>query len=284
MKASFALLALIDSAADTGSSQADAEVDKHIFALKAAAEVMGSEIVNYGEAGTLPELIFSKNFVIICGSCSPERLFEHCKTLKDSSVWPIVAVDAFTNGHNLHQTFSELEARLVQLSKTPAIIGSLRSGSSFIYPYAKADCTASVCLLFDNASQALVIERLHEPFQGKDAFPGGFLRVMLETMEDAAYRELEEECSLRLDAGELSLVDIRSAPARDPRAHIVDAGYAANLDEKRKQELMLQLKAGDDAGSVHLRSVKELLEPGALAFDHRDFLLNTLKFFRLQID
>lgn len=282
MKSSFALLALndLDSAP---ASETDMTADQNIFALKAASEVVAAEIINLSHNLPLPELLFSRNFVALCGSCSPERLFEYCKTLKDSGVWPIVAVDAFTQSRLLSQTFSELEARLVQLSKTAAIIGSLRNGCSFIYPYAKPDCTSSVCLLFDNATQALVIERLHEPFQGRDAFPGGFLRVLLETMEDCAYRELEEECSLRLEPGELQLIDIRSAPDRDPRAHIVDAGYAAMFDEKRKVELMQQLKAGDDAGGVHLRSVKELLEPAALAFDHRDFLLATLRHFKLPI-
>jgi len=215
-------------------------------------------------------------FAVLYGNCSGAELTERCLALSQAQVWPIVVRDAIFSCQSLADTFSKLDENLVQLATTTGIVASITSGRSFIYPFAKSDCTASVCLLFDGGTQALVIERLHDPEKGKNAFPGGFLRVFLETVEDCAYRELAEECGLAMLPGELVLVDIRSAPGRDPRSHIVDAGYSALISKRRKNELMTQLKAGDDAGKAQLLPVAELLA-GELAFDHHEFLLNALK-------
>lgn len=276
MKAKFSFLELV-----SGSQRSCAEAEAN---LKALQESFSPEnCFKIADADSLNPVLQESHFAVIAGSASRQRLRELCKQLVAMKVWPLVMVDAIFNADELKEEFGRLENDLFQLARTPAVIGSVKSGRYHIYPYAKPDCTATVCLLFDSGTQALVIERLHYPFAGREAFPGGFIRVMIESMEDAAYRELEEECSIRLHPGELICVDVRSAPSRDPRAHIIDAGYAALVSDERKVEIMQELKAGDDASKAHLRPVAELLMPDALAFDHRELLLNTLTHFDLQI-
>ncbi|MBX9687401.1 MAG: NUDIX domain-containing protein [Candidatus Obscuribacterales bacterium] len=260
-----------------------ADLRIRIESLRHAIESSGGLSCQIQPGDPLPPNAREDEYAILCGKCSEAELLLRVEQLLESRVWPIVAIDAFEDPGSLAAAFSKLEMDLVQLSKTAAIAVLLKNGRSFIYPYPKSDCTASICLLFDGGQNTLVIERLHYPFAGSNAFPGGFLRVHIETMEYCAYRELEEECSLVMKPGELLLVDLRSDPHRDPRAHIVDAGYAALIDEQRKAELMEQLKAGDDAGKAHILPVKDLLKEGALAFDHREFLINCLNYFKIPL-
>ena len=66
------------------------------------------------------------------------------------------------------------------------------------YQYPRAALTVD-CVVFgfnEGELKVLLIERALEPFKGKWALPGGFVRVD-ETLEDAARRELAEEAGLR---------------------------------------------------------------------------------------
>jgi ADP-ribose pyrophosphatase YjhB (NUDIX family) len=239
------------------------------------------ETYKLSERMLVPDVLNNHSIAVLCGKTSEIELQKRCEEVLEAHAWPVVLVDAFENAHDLKTAFSNLEAKYIQLARTGGLIALMKSGRNFVYAYEKSDCTATVCLLFDGGTQALVIERLHEPYAGRSAFPGGFLRVQLETLEDAAYRELEEECGLKMEKGEMVLVDVRSAPNRDPRAHIVDAGYAAVISTERKEELLKQLSAGDDASKAHLMPVEDLLKDNALAFDHGLLLVNTLRHFGL---
>ena len=219
-------------------------------------------------------------FAVLYGAISGETLIAKCNELKNMQVWPVVAYDAIYPCKTLAGALCRLDEDLVQIVTTAGIAACVESGRQFIYPFSRPDCTATICLLFDGGTQALVVKRLHNPEKGKNAFPGGFMRAYLETMEECAYRELAEESGLKMLPGELILVDIRSAPGRDPRSHIVDAGYAALVSNIRKAELMSQLKAGDDASDARLEPVAELLA-GELAFDHHQLLLTSLQRFNL---
>jgi ADP-ribose pyrophosphatase YjhB (NUDIX family) len=244
----------------------------------AAPNVTKRKFKNVAELAEATEL---GNFVVIYGQTRESELIDCCKRLKQSGAWPIIATDAINSPDDLLSIGSKLETDLVQMMTSAAVLILVKSERSFIYPYEKSDCTASICLLFDGGLEALAIERLHDPHAGKLAFPGGFLRVFLETIEDCAYRELQEECGIKLLPGELALVDLRSAPDRDPRSHIMDAGYAALVSNRRKNELLPQLQAGDDASKAQLFPVTQLLRDGELAFDHRILLINSLKHFNL---
>ena len=65
---------------------------------------------------------------------------------------------------------------------------------TYSYQYARPALTVD-CVVFgldDGELKVLLIQRGLEPFKGRWALPGGFVRVE-ETLEQAARRELEEE-------------------------------------------------------------------------------------------
>ena len=130
---------------------------------------------------------------------------------------------------------------------------------SFTYPYARP-ALAVDCVVFglDEADLAvLLIRRDLEPFAGKWALPGGFVRVD-ETVDDAARRELSEETGL----GRVYLEQLYTfgALGRDPRERVVSVAYYAlvNLADHR-------VRAATDAREAAWFAVSDL---PPLAFDH----------------
>jgi 8-oxo-dGTP diphosphatase len=122
----------------------------------------------------------------------------------------------------------------------------------------------------------LVVERGNEPFAGKLALPGGFLRGE-ETLDETAARELEEETGL--DAGGLYLqqVGVYSAPDRDPRRpRVVTCAYLAIAPD-------LPLPAaGSDARAAHWLPVRQVRCDG-LAFDHDEILADAVELARAEL-
>src|SRR5439155_11752630 len=95
---------------------------------------------------------------------------------------------------------------------------------SFSYKYPRAALTVD-CVVFgfdEGELKVLLIERALEPFKGRWALPGGFVRVD-ETLDEAARRELEEEAGLK----DVFLEQLYTFGAvdRDPRERIVRVAY-----------------------------------------------------------
>ncbi len=136
------------------------------------------------------------------------------------------------------------------------------------HPAVTTDC---VIFGFDGAEiKVLLIERGLEPFRGKWAFPGGFLR-MDETADECAVRELREETGLENAAVEQ--FHTFSAVDRDPRERVLTIAYLALVR-------ISEVKAGDDAARARWFSFSEI--PG-LAFDHEAILKMAMEKLRERI-
>lgn len=135
---------------------------------------------------------------------------------------------------------------------------------NFTYEYARPAVTTD-CVVFglddDTALKVLLIRRGLEPFLGKWALPGGFVRVG-EDLEASARRELEEEAGLK----NIYLQQLASfgQPDRDPREHVITIAYFAlvNLVEHPPT-------AATDADEAAWFALDDLPE---LAFDHQTIL------------
>src|SRR5438309_1819582 len=129
----------------------------------------------------------------------------------------------------------------------------------YTYQYPRAALTVDCVVFgFDDAElKVLLIQRGLEPFKGKWALPGGFVRVD-ETLDDAARRELAEEAGLK----DVFLEQLYSFGAldRDPRERVVSVAYYAlvKLSDHRA-------KAATDACDAAWFAVSEATN---LAFDH----------------
>lgn len=141
----------------------------------------------------------------------------------------------------------------------------------FTYQYARPAVTVD-CVVFgldDQDLKVLLIQRDIEPFAGRWALPGGFVK-MDETLEESALRELGEETGLTKVF--LEQLYTFGNPGRDPRERVVTVAYYALvklLDHK--------VQAATDARNAAWFAVDDLPK---LCFDHDTILDAALK--RLQ--
>src|SRR6187200_2510927 len=95
---------------------------------------------------------------------------------------------------------------------------------SHTYQYPRPALTVD-CVVFgfdEGELKVLLIERGLEPFKGRWALPGGFVRVD-ETLDAAARRELEEEAGLKNVF--LEQLYTFGTVNRDPRERVVSVAY-----------------------------------------------------------
>jgi 8-oxo-dGTP diphosphatase len=126
--------------------------------------------------------------------------------------------------------------------------------------------------------QVLLITRRNEPFRGRPALPGGYVRD-IETLDEAARRELSEETGI--DATQLHLEQLRTygSPGRDPRGRVITVAYLALSPD------LPAPRAGTDAQAARWAPVAAVLaSPAALAFDHVAILREGLEKARSQLE
>jgi 8-oxo-dGTP diphosphatase len=140
----------------------------------------------------------------------------------------------------------------------------------------------------DGALHVLLVERGEEPFLGRWALPGGFVRTSRdasgrlrgETLDQAATRELAEETGLRSGHARLRRVHLEQlgtygAVDRDPRMRVFSVAYlalAADLPDP---------VAGGDAAAAAWRPVADARR---LAFDHGAILADGLERARAKLE
>ena len=135
------------------------------------------------------------------------------------------------------------------------------------YQYPRA-ALAVDCVVFgfdEGELKVLLIERALEPFKGKWALPGGFVRVE-ETVDEAARRELAEEAGLK----DVFLEQLYTFGAvnRDPRERVVSVAYYA----------LVKLSAHDTRAATDAADARwfPISKVPKLAFDHANILATAL--------
>jgi 8-oxo-dGTP diphosphatase len=135
------------------------------------------------------------------------------------------------------------------------------------YQYPRAALTVD-CVVFgfdENELKVLLIERGLEPYKGRWALPGGFVRVE-ETVDEAARRELEEEAGLKNIF--LEQLYTFGTVTRDPRERVVSVAYYALVKLSDHKAM-----AATDAANAEWFPVSKVPK---LAFDHAEILATAL--------
>src|SRR5919201_2503311 len=136
---------------------------------------------------------------------------------------------------------------------------------TYEYPRPALTVDAVVFGLDDEDLKVLLIQRGLEPFKGKWALPGGFVRVD-ETLDEAARRELAEEAGL--EGVFLEQLYTFGAVNRDPRERVVSVAYYALVKLAAHET-----KAATDAADARWFPISKVPK---LAFDHADILATAL--------
>lgn len=118
----------------------------------------------------------------------------------------------------------------------------------------------------------LLIRRGEEPFAGKWALPGGFVRER-ESLDDAARRELVEETGV----SDIFLEQLYTfgSPERDPRGRVISVAYYALVKLSSHR-----IRAATDAREAAWFSISDV---PTLAFDHAGIIETAYKRLRGKI-
>ncbi|WIM94941.1 NUDIX domain-containing protein [Actinoplanes oblitus] len=138
------------------------------------------------------------------------------------------------------------------------------------YPAVAVTVDVVALTIRDGKLCVLLVERGEQPFAGRRALPGGFVRE--ETLDEAARRELAEETGLLPGAKDLERVHLEQLrtygnPGRDPRMRVVSVAYLAFAPH------LPEPTAGSDAARAYWVPVEAA---GDLAFDHDQILAEGL--------
>lgn len=153
------------------------------------------------------------------------------------------------------------------------------------YPPAAITTDLVVLTIRDDQLTVVLIRRAEDPYRGRLALPGGFVRPD-ESLDAAAARELREETGLVLgesggaaylrDRAHLEQLKSYGDPGRDPRLHVVTVAYLALAPE------LTAPHAGGDAAAASWLPVSDA--GSGLAFDHDVILADGVERARSKLE
>jgi 8-oxo-dGTP diphosphatase len=153
------------------------------------------------------------------------------------------------------------------------------------YPRPAVTVDLVVLTVLDADLKVLLVRRAKEPFAGRWALPGGFVRVGPEgggeSLEEAATRVLDGETGLPSGSSFLAQLAAFGDPDRDPRMRVISIAWYALV----RSDLAALVRAGEREAEVGWFSVgAELPGLGGLAFDHDAIVAAAVARVRAEID
>ncbi len=127
----------------------------------------------------------------------------------------------------------------------------------------------------DDQLKVLLVKRAHEPFKGKWALPGGYIRIS-ETLDDAALRILKEKTNVQNIY--LEQLYTFGDPLRHPNSRVITCAYFALI---RSDDIVLSFEPNTEITEVKWHPVNSL---PALAFDHKEIIEYSLKRTRERLE
>lgn len=126
----------------------------------------------------------------------------------------------------------------------------------------------AVNAIIRNRKKILLVKRKLEPFKGLWSLPGGYVEYG-ESVEDAAKREVKEECGLNVKLSKI--VNVYSDPKRNPWKHVVAICYEA-------KEIGGRIKHTSREGNAKSFKIEDI--PRKLAFDHAKMIKDYLRMLK----
>jgi 8-oxo-dGTP diphosphatase len=165
-----------------------------------------------------------------------------------------------------------------QVDDYPVTMAAVKGYDPAAFPPVAVTVDLVVLTIRDGALRALVVKRGEDPFKGRWALPGGFVRPT-EDLDQAARRELREETGLPPNIVHLEQLASYGDPARDPRMRVVTVAYLT-----LSPDLPVPV-AGTDASAARWADVNELIKsPRRLAFDHHQVLRDGVERARAKLE
>lgn len=127
-----------------------------------------------------------------------------------------------------------------------------------------------ILTLKNNQIQVLLVKRVNEPFKGKWAIPGGYVRLS-ENLDQAALRVLKERTNV--DNIYLEQLYTFGDPLRHPNARVITCAYFALV---RAEDLNITVSS-----EVGWHKVSDL---PPLAFDHKEIIEYSMKRTRERLE
>ncbi|MBO5948711.1 NUDIX hydrolase [bacterium] len=129
--------------------------------------------------------------------------------------------------------------------------------------------------IHEGSLKVLLVKRASEPFKGKWAIPGGFIRLS-ENLDNAALRILKEKTNVQNIY--LEQLYTFGDPLRHPNSRVITCAYFALI---RSDDIELSFEKNAEITSVEWQKVYDM---PPLAFDHKEIIEYSVKRMRERLE